>query len=159
VVEPAPAREVAVETPTAPRERPAARVTVAGHAPAQAAQTSARSTAYDANNPFDNPDETTLLTSMASARRRQGLMWGGAALAVTVLFGVAVVRIRSKTPAAPPAPAPTASVRVPAPAPAPLPAPAPPPPAPPVAAAPTPPPRHRRWRCPGRRRPRRRPPR
>jgi CheY-like chemotaxis protein len=138
VMEAAPVREVAAETPPPTRERPAARVTVAGHAPAQQPQATSRPTGDDAANPFDNPDETTLLTSIASARRVQGLKWGGAALAVTVLLGVAIVRV-TRTPKAPVAAAPAApiaAVRVPAPPPTPPPAPAPAP----AATAPTPPP-------------------
>jgi CheY-like chemotaxis protein len=112
---PAARESTPAETTTAPRDRPA-RVTVAGHAPAQAPPVASRSTGYDAANPFDSPDDT-LLTSIASARRRQGLMWGGAALAVTVLLGVAIVRVtRSDKAVPPPAPS-TASVRVPPPAP------------------------------------------
>jgi CheY-like chemotaxis protein len=138
---PPPAASAPVAEAPAPHEIAAepsarsARPTVTGHAPAQVPS---RSTAYDARNPFETPEDT-LLTALASQRRRQGLMWGAAALAVTVLLGIAIVRVtRSPKPATPPAPpvAPAASVRVPPPA---APAPAP---------APTPRPRRRSPPCP-----------
>jgi CheY-like chemotaxis protein len=120
-----------VESPRAepPRAEPATTTTAppaASRAEGTAPAKSTRSTAYGAGNPFDT-QEDTLLNAMATARRRQGLRLGAAATVVTVLLGVAIVRMTSRSkPAAPPAPAPVAT------------APAPTPPTPPPAAAPTP---------------------
>lgn len=114
------------------RDRPQAR-TMQGHAAALPPGTVASG---DGRSPFDGPEDT-LVVALAAARRRKGMLLGGAALGV---FLVVIVAGRTGRSPAPPAPVSPAE-NTPPPA-APAYAPAMPPPAPaapaPARAAPTP---------------------